>query len=218
MARSKCGGWTAPEPVLLAEDRLAAVVAIDLDGDGCVATDGRWDGRVVVVERATGQSRLLPHQVSGLRALAVRRDRRELALAHTDKGRYVLSVHSLDRAEATATLEQPAEVESIAWHPHGRRLAATDAGSRIHLWEVGQPRPLVLEGCGNRALWPQYSPSGDVLVSNGWEWTVRFWDTHTGQQLLNLPGTGSYHLGPDGRTLAVESPAGRRSVEFVHRE
>ena len=166
----------------------------------------------------TGESRLLPGQVPGLTTLALRPDGNELALGQTENERHILSVLSLNKAEPAATLELPSVIETVVWHPRGRRLAASSRDSRINLWEVGQPRPVVLEGCGNTAIGLQFGSSGDVLISNGWECVLRFWDPHTGQQLLNIPGMGSYYFSPINRTLLVEGLEGRRSVEFVHRE
>jgi WD40 repeat protein len=90
------------------------------------------------------------------------------SLVHWDSGPELLAEHS-------------AEVLSVAYHPDGKHLAASDASGEIRIWPIvrlSKGLPRVLKGTeGTRNL--HYSPRGRWLFGRGQEkglWVIQLWD------------------------------------------
>ncbi len=108
-------------------------------------------------------------------------------------------------------MTQVGNVITGSWSPDGRLLAVTNEGGNstpIHLWDVPSRRPVgVLEGHKNSAVRTAFSPTGNLLASNGWEVILRLWDPRTERQLLRLSIGGI----PNSTAEATASYSGPRN-------
>jgi WD40 repeat protein/transcriptional regulator with XRE-family HTH domain len=109
-----------------------------------------------------------------------------------------------------------APVESVAFSPDGRLLAAGGDDRAIHLWTLGPgpPRPLpALRGHGAPVSAVAFSPDGTMLASCGADGTVRLWDVARQRPLGPPLAPGADALfavafSPDGRLVAASSDLG----------
>jgi len=101
-------------------------------------------------------------------------------------------------------------VLACQWSYNYQELALATTDHRIVLVTPGHPdRPTrVLTGHGAEAMNLGWSPSGDLLVSSGWDGTTRIWDTRTGNEIGRHPvTTGRPRFTPDGNHLAIYEPS-----------
>jgi WD40 repeat protein len=109
----------------------------------------------------------------------------------------------------SATWNTP--LESLAFSPDGRILAAADRVGRVLMWNVAtmklrfDAQPLqvnYLENADvNQTVHVAFSRRGDVLASTGWDGTTRLWDPVNGTPLLRTSGFAA-HFSRDDRRLA----------------
>jgi WD40 repeat protein/tRNA A-37 threonylcarbamoyl transferase component Bud32 len=81
------------------------------------------------------------------------------------------------------------EVNALAFHPTGRRLALTGLNGRIRILDAatgGERR--VLPGHKEAALTLAWSPDGSLLASGSKDRTIRLWDGESGRELAVLRG------------------------------
>lgn len=116
-----------------------------------------------------------------------------------------------------------ASVQSIAWSPDGKTIAAgsRDGVGRLYDAETGKVRA-VLSGHTVDVRSLSFSPKGRWLASSSSDGTVRIWDVTTGGQKLALSatatGANSVAWSPDGHWLAASSkPAGSTAPGEVRR-
>lgn len=133
------------------------------------------------------------------------------------------------------------EFFTVAVSPDGQSLAAAGGGDNetgqypIKVWDIKSGREIAsLKGHNLAVRTLSFSPDGKLLASAGLDQTIRLWDYHTGQALLNLQvdtktvngetpsyersaydfnygantGTSSLGFSPDGQELASAHPAG----------
>ena len=100
-------------------------------------------------------------------------------------------------------------VESVAFSPDGRILAAGDDGGQISLWSVatGHRMPSLGTG-GGQVTSVAFSPGPDpVLVTGDQFGNVDFWNPDNRQLLASLPETGggivSLAFPASGQVLAI---------------
>lgn len=99
----------------------------------------------------------------------------------------------------------------VTFSPDGQRLGV-GWGRTVQLWEVTTRRLISCKGntAGVESL--AFSPDGQRLASGGADFTVRIWDTATGQLALTLRGhkhhVRSVDFSPDGQRLASASSDG----------
>ena len=123
---------------------------------------------------------------------------------------------ALDDPTPTATLPMPGEVRFLAWNPDGRRLVAACSDGKLYVWDVAQPRAIVLEGHKNHGILAAFNHRGDLLASDDWSSTLRLWDPRTGQQVLNaLGGHHTLRFSRDDRYLNAWAAKGLEVLEVA---
>jgi WD40 repeat protein len=235
-------GWTADlsiwdlehnRPVLRLPEGLYAD-AVDFSPDSRLVAAGRADGSIRLYELRSGAETVgIP---PGPRPPSLQFDPRPAYLQFDPHGRRLAvtsldsrSVQILDAATGAVvtTLGSPTQIRDVAWHPHRNLLAGAGDNWHVYVWNVDSPeRPLArLEGHHGEVTRVGFTQGGELLVSGGWDQTVRLWNLATQSQVLNLPGA-SFSLGRDERHLGVllgsskvqiwQLDAGRECRTFRH--
>lgn len=153
------------------------------------------------------QQRLFAIPPTGLaRYLSFSPDGKRLAVSR-------LTQHSVDIitipdgiVATTLKLAGPFSPRGTDWHPDGKHLvvgAGQDVGIRI--WNVDTGTVELEIDLGAVIDTVAFHPSGDWILSNGWDGYLRLWDFHSGQQMLQLPGQIPFQFSPDGHQLVTRS-------------
>jgi WD40 repeat protein len=101
-----------------------------------------------------------------------------------------------------------AQVVSIAWSPHGKRLASAALDGEAHIWN-SETGGLLVELVGHEAgvSCIAWSPRGDRLATASLDGDARVWNSRTGQTLAVLKGHADWvrtvAWSPDGNRLAT---------------
>src|SRR5262249_2599173 len=104
---------------------------------------------------------------------------------------------------------------TVAFSPDGKTLAWAGRNPTITLWDAQRQKPrAVCRGHEGPIRSVVFHPVEPVLVSVGFDGSIRFWDTPTGEpngQPIRLQGraSNSVAISPDGTRLAANT--GRRS-------
>ena len=104
----------------------------------------------------------------------------------------------------TFTVQQT--LENIQWSADDSLVAAGSHDNRITVWDAASgARWCECNGHDNRPAWQDFLP-GEVLMSGGWDHTIRLWNPRTGRGLLTLPvSSDAAHLPRAGGKL-VRNP------------
>jgi WD40 repeat protein/transcriptional regulator with XRE-family HTH domain len=118
----------------------------------------------------------------------------------------------------TRMLGSDGVMQSVAFSPDGRTLAAGGADKTVRVWDVSDPKrpvplPPPLTGPQDVVYSVAFSPDGRTLAAGGGDKTVRLWDMTDPRQPVPLrrPLTGptalvySLAFSPNGRVLAAGS-------------
>jgi len=192
------------EPALtLAAGDASGILAFSPDSRRLVNFAGRTFG---VYDLAAGRlERRFPASFAGYSSLVFHPEGHQFAAFGGFNGIQFWSVESGRRLPQDMT--QVGNVITGSWSPDGRLLAVTNEGGNstpIHLWDVPSRRPVgVLEGHKNSAVRTAFSPSGNLLASNGWEVILRLWDPRTERQLLRLSIGGNPKFNRRGDRLLL---------------
>jgi WD40 repeat protein len=183
--------------------------------------DGRWiaaggtDTRIHLWDAATGHCHLgLMGQRGASTALAFAPDSRLLASASFSDG--TVWLWNLAKSEPALLVVEAADgctVETVAFHPTTGVLACggidwmATGGSdgAICLWDVKQPKKLIVLDCGTTSL--AFHPSGKWMASASLEEEICIWDAQSWELLAELgghrDGVTCVNFSPDGRWFAT---------------
>jgi serine/threonine protein kinase/WD40 repeat protein len=128
----------------------------------------------------------------------------KLAVA-TANGRVVQFLDAQSGKELSPPWRPKAPINSLAWHPAGKYLAAACQDRRIYVWDVTRAHEAAAL-VGWRGGWVRvaFTPDGEFLGTAGWEGKVRFWHWRTGQMVLSEPGGSNFRFSPEGHLIIQE--------------
>jgi WD40 repeat protein len=101
---------------------------------------------------------------------------------------------------------------SLAFGPHGTRLAAGGRDRQLRLWRLPERKPARdFEGLDRAVRALAFGPDGAALASSGWERECRIWSLKDGGEGQRVGGREGLTMAysPDGKLLAVASWDGR---------
>ena len=109
--------------------------------------------------------------------------------------------------QARTVLRDVGNVNAVAFAPDCRRVASTNEGGEIKLWDLGTGDLVqIIRSEADQLRCLAFSPDGREVVAAGKGKVIRDWDVVTGQELLTLEGHSAQINGlafsPDGSILA----------------
>jgi WD40 repeat protein/serine/threonine protein kinase len=212
-----------------------AMQSMAFSPDGRFIAGASADGTVCVFETSTQFDRFLfksPARVFGV-AFA---DNQTVAAACED---YKVRIWSLAEPDkAPVTLQHPAAyVNGLAFAPGGKRLAAANADSKVHIWEknaAGWKERPPLVGHNDWVHRVAFSADGKTLASGGGDGAIRLWNVgdeniterevlkeHTGPiYALNFSADGKLLLsGGEDKSIRLWDISGKEGkVVFTHKD
>jgi serine/threonine protein kinase/WD40 repeat protein len=164
--------------------------AKDFSPDGRWFAVGRTDGAVHIYDLQEGH--LVHNYPSGggaIKALRFSPDCRYLAVVRLDNSIVEIRETAAGAIISRLTASNPS-VHKIAWHPLGHFLAAA-GWQKIDVWSFpdGDNDPLIILGHESQVGNLQFHPTRQILASDSWDGTTRFWNSVTGDQLLQIRGS-----------------------------
>jgi RNA polymerase sigma factor (sigma-70 family) len=192
--------------------------ALAWSADGKALAVGGQDGSVRVVDANSFQvlHDLGKMEEGAVWTLELSPDGKLLAAAEGAEGRRAAAGRTVRLWDLTSGKERPrltgpqAPIESIAFSPDGRWVAAGPRGTNVWVWDA-RTGDVVAELRGH-TTWiytVQFSPDSRTLASGSLDNTIRLWETTTWKERSRLEGhrgaVVSLAFAADGRTLASGS-------------
>jgi eukaryotic-like serine/threonine-protein kinase len=185
-----------PEPTVLLDEPLGMHEnALAFHGDGRRLAIGHADRTISVYDLETGKPLRRMKIGKMANALAFHpRDNRLAAACYSDIR--LLDVDSGKELSSLRDKKIDSWQFSLAWHPDGRRLAATSNDRKIHIWDTETAAEAVtpLEGHLGGGISMEFNHAGDRLLGMDWNGQSLLWDTVTGQQVLSMHGSNGYRF------------------------
>src|SRR5262249_3144499 len=111
--------------------------------------------------------------------------------------------------EDRKTSEPAYPVESVAFSPDGKTLAAASHDMTVKVWDVATAKRSTLQGHTHAVYSVAFSPDSKTLASASGDKTVKLWDLATKKERATLKGhtesVMSVAFSPDGKILASAS-------------
>ncbi|KAG2003033.1 vegetative incompatibility protein HET-E-1 [Coprinopsis cinerea AmutBmut pab1-1] len=137
------------------------------------------------------------------------------------------TIHPSQYHQTSRTLlaipSQHGKVESVAYSPYGRSVAAGCADGAVVVFNADTGEPLLppMQGHTNLVTSVAFSPDGSCIASGSWDNTIRIWDAHSGKALLeSMQGhtspITSVAFSPDGSRIASGSDDGTIRIWDAH--
>ncbi len=190
--------WKRREKVFTARSPIAG---IDFSPDSRRLAIGFLDGTLKVYDLTSAKKDFIGLPRGPIAEyFAFHPDGQKLAIARSQS----VVLWDLKTGKVDQLFTLPGNVRGTAWHPEGKLLAATCDKTNaiaIHVWNAvtGQLQA-EMKGHQGGGVGCVFNHAGDVLVSNGWDGTVRLWDPWTGHQLLTS-GQGGLQFSRDDRLM-----------------
>jgi RNA polymerase sigma factor (sigma-70 family) len=139
----------------------------------------KWGEWVGLWDVATGkQTRRLKIQPGGCVTFSA--DGKRMAVPSSTQ---VVLLDAVSGKELRRLQGHPETIQSLAFSPDGKLLAAGGDGKSVCLWDVGTGKQLhVLKGHQQQVPSVAFSADGQILASASHDRTVRLWDVATGQE------------------------------------
>jgi WD40 repeat protein len=199
--------------------------AVEFSPDSRRVAVGGPDGAIRLYDLPSGtEIRQLP---SGPPPDYLQFDPKGRRLAVSSMEAHSIQIRDVATGAVTTTLVAPTEIFFVAWHPYRNLVAGAGADWHVYVWDVDKPeQPLArLDGHHGEVTRVAFTQGGTLLVSSGWDHTLRVWNLATQSQLVNLPGA-SFSPGRDDRHVGMllgsgimqiwELGAGRECRTFRH--
>lgn len=208
------------DAVSLAVDRAGNVALIALHGGGKLATYG-------VVAWSIPERKLLfciPGDPDWTNAVAVSSDGTWGVCVGCSGTPLIIDIKT--GTSTPASRRHRGEVLCAAVLPDGERCATGGVDGAIKIWRRDGSLVRTLTGHSNWVM--GLAPYGDLLLSLGWDQTVRFWSIADGENTLTLPAASAYSRGlaahPDGSFTVGNSgglitrcaPDGTELARYAH--
>jgi serine/threonine protein kinase/WD40 repeat protein len=134
-----------------------------------------------------------------------------LALLHTEAHTNVAIVDTRT-GQTLKTLQHPAHVWSVTWHPDARHLATGCDDHTIRIWDSSSGERLRMWRAESVSV--SFNHRGDVLASSGWDGYTRLWEFDGGRELISIYKSGGIlGFSPDNLRLATGGWDGK-TVDF----
>jgi WD40 repeat protein len=146
--------------------------------------------------------------VAAVRALALSRDGRRLAIVGKDARAHMWEV---DAQKSLATVGE--SVVAASFSADGGRLVTAGSDSIAQIWDVRSGEPLAQPLAGHRARLTSasFSPDGREVVTTSFDHEARVWDAHSGRRIWTLQGpyatVQDAAFSSDERWVAIAGPA-----------
>ncbi|MFT3781414.1 MAG: serine/threonine-protein kinase [Nibricoccus sp.] len=128
-----------------------------------------------------------------------------LGCGSPSSGKKFARVWAFKETGALVNLEMPAGTSSFAWSPSQQTLAVGSLDYSIHLFRTSDWQNIgTLQGHRQQVSFVAFNHSGEMLVSNASDRTLRLWDIRTMSELVEATGylsESSLGFSPDDRFI-----------------
>jgi serine/threonine protein kinase len=196
--------------VLTVWDIERNAVALDVPGDlsARFSPDSQriavqHDGKSLVNDLATSQVIRSWAEAAPGGSPVFRPDGAQIAVRYGDQKNPACRILDADTGRLLRSISLPNSGLGVAWSPDGTTLATPCNDWKTYVWDaVTGVRKATLEGPTNVGNLAAFHPAGNLVISNGWDNTLRFWDPVSGRPWLTLTGgSASTDLSQDGRIV-----------------